>query len=64
MKPSGYIRVSTDKDKQANSLAAQPETIKRYAFMQGLKLIDIVQDEVSALKVPFFERESGSGYVR
>jgi site-specific DNA recombinase len=55
----GYIRVSTDKDKQKNSLAAQPETIRRYAEMAGLTLMDIVQDEVSALKVPFFDRESG-----
>jgi site-specific DNA recombinase len=55
----GYIRVSTDKDKQANSLAAQPETIRRYAKMQGLDLVEILQDEVSALKVPFFDRESG-----
>lgn len=58
-KAVGYIRVSTDKDKQANSLAAQPDTIKRYAYMAGLDLVDIVRDEVSALKVPFFDRESG-----
>jgi len=58
-KAIGYIRVSTDKDKQANSLAAQPETIRAYAKMQGLELIDIVSDETSALKVPFFERPGG-----
>jgi DNA invertase Pin-like site-specific DNA recombinase len=59
-KAIGYIRVSTDKEKQANSLAAQPETIKAYAKMQGLDLIDVVADETSALKVPFFERPGGS----
>jgi len=58
-KAVGYIRVSTDKEKQANSLLAQPETIKRYAYMQSLSLVEIVHDEVSALKVPFFDRESG-----
>jgi len=59
-KAIGYIRVSTDKEKQANSLVAQPETIKRYAQAQDLDVVDIVSDEVSALKVPFFERPGGA----
>lgn len=58
-KAVAYVRVSTDRDKQANSLAAQPDTIKRYAAMAGLDLVDIVSDETSALKVPFFDRPGG-----
>lgn len=55
----GYIRVSTDKDKQANSLAVQPGGIRAYAAMYDLNVVDIISDETSALKVPFFERPGG-----
>ena len=55
----GYCRVSTDRDTQANSLEVQPVAIKAYAEMQNLSIIKIFKDEISALKVPFFERVSG-----
>lgn len=61
MKPKaiGYVRVSTEKETQENSWLVQPETIKRYAALQDVDLIDILKDEESAWKVPFFEREGG-----
>ncbi len=61
MKPKaiGYIRVSTEKEKQENSWIVQPETIKTYAKIQDVEVIDIITDEESAWKVPFFKRTGG-----
>jgi DNA invertase Pin-like site-specific DNA recombinase len=62
-KAVGYVRVSTEEqEREGISLAAQKDRIKSYAAMQGLDLIAIYEEQVSAGK-PLAKRGEGKKLV-
>jgi DNA invertase Pin-like site-specific DNA recombinase len=63
-KAVGYIRVSTDRQAEEGvSLAAQRERMKAYAAMQGLNLVQIIEDAGISGSVPLADRDGGSALL-
>jgi site-specific DNA recombinase len=63
-KAIGYIRVSTDQQAEEGvSLDAQRERLEAYAAMQGLELVETIQDAGISGTVPLADREGGASVL-
>jgi len=60
----GYIRVSTDQQAEEGvSLDAQRERLEAYAKMQGLDLVEIIEDAGISGTVPLADRDGGAALI-
>lgn len=60
----GYIRVSTDQQAEEGvSLDAQRERLEAYAKMQGLELVEIIEDAGISGTIPLADRGGGAALI-
>jgi len=60
----GYIRVSTDQQADEGvSLAAQRDRLAAYATLQGLQLVEIIEDAGISGTVPLAQRDGGKALL-